>query len=98
MSKGFVKPPITIEERKKLAQKFIGSAGFQSETNNEVSDKLEDKKTKIVKLNLRVPETFREEIQEIMNHTGMTMNAVCTQILWQGLKKTLKQINEDISL
>jgi hypothetical protein len=95
-TKGFVRPPLSEEEKLKVAQKFIQSAGFQaSETIENLPATVErPKSSRIVKLNLRVPESFRYDIKQIEEFTGLTMNAICTQILWSGLKKTLKEIGD----
>ena len=95
---GFVKPPLSYDEKKRLAKKFIESASFKAADNpaEENTSTEHFKKSKIVKLNLRVPESFRHDIKQIEEHTGLTMNAICTQILWVGLKKTIKEITEGV--
>lgn len=58
------------------------------------------KKNKILRnfknLNLRIPENYWKDIREIMILTGLSMNAICIDILRPGIKRKLKEIKNEI--
>lgn len=46
-------------------------------------------------LYLRIPKSFWEDIQTIANLTGLSMNAVCLDLLRPSIKTKLKQLQEE---
>lgn len=46
-------------------------------------------------LYLRIPKSFWEDIQAIANFTGLSMNAVCLDLLRPSIKTKLKQLKEE---
>ena len=81
----FSKVPLTNEEKEKLSAKFM-----------EVGEPAQNAaiKQKVKPLYLRVPDSFLSDIREISAITGLTMNAVCLDILRPGIKNKLKEIKE----
>jgi predicted HicB family RNase H-like nuclease len=65
----------------------------QSSTNK--SQSLPPGKEPLKTLYLRIPKSFWEEIQTIANLTGLSMNAVCLDLLRPSIKTKLKQLQED---
>ncbi|MBA2654981.1 MAG: hypothetical protein H0U71_07975 [Gammaproteobacteria bacterium] len=47
-------------------------------------------KKQLKTLYLRIPENFWEDIQTIVNLTGLSMNAVCMDLLRPAIKSKLK--------
>ncbi len=94
MNKPFTKPPLTLEEKERKANEFI-----QLSDLNVISDENTDKiipqqKEPIKTLYLRAPQSYWEDIQEIMALTGLSMNAVCLELLRPAIKRKLKEIKE----
>lgn len=83
----FSKPPLSDEEKEKLANKFI-----QVPVDGKVK---EVSKQKAVPLYLRVPESLIKDIRTIIGVTGLTMNAICLEILRPAIKKKLKELKDE---
>ena len=79
----FNKTPLTKVEKEKLSNKFIKGSENKSE------------KQKIRPLYLRAPDTLMSDIQEIMTITGLSMNAICLEILRPAIKRKLREIKEE---
>lgn len=88
----FSKPPLTPEEKERVAEQFINfSDTVQVEKHKETTPhKKEPTKT----LYLRAPQSYWDEIHEIMALTGLSMNAVCLELLRPGIKRKLKELKE----
>ena len=86
----FSKPPISDKEKEKKADAFINLA---NENTDQFENKLRREPTKSIFL--RAPQSFWKDIQEIMSLTGLTMNAVCLELLRPALKKKLKELKEE---
>lgn len=79
----FNKTPLTKAEKEKLSTKFIKGSEKKSE------------KQKIRPLYLRAPDALMADIQEIMTITGLSMNAICLEILRPAIKRKLREIKEE---
>ena len=89
----FSKPPLTQREKDKKAKEFLTFIDNVS-NNNSVSSFLKKEPSKI--LYLRVPESYWKDIKEIMNLTGLSMNAVCLELLRPAIKRKLREIKNDL--
>ncbi len=88
---------MTDEEREKKAEAFI-NLSEQPTSKKEVSvvDKPDKpKKEKVKPVYLRAPESLWEDIHEIMARTGLSMNAICLELLRPEIKRKLKELKED---
>jgi predicted HicB family RNase H-like nuclease len=95
MSKAkFSKPPLTDEEKEKKLEAFINLSEGSAE-HKEEQKKTRPKKEKVKPLYLRVPESLWEDIHEIMALTGLSMNAICLELLRPEIKQKLKDLKED---
>ena len=85
------KTPLSQAEKDRKEKEFInfdkGSLDKQ-ETTRSVK---EATKT----LYLRAPESYWNDIQEIMNLTGLSMNAVCIELLRPAIRKKLRELKEE---
>ena len=91
----FRAPPLSKEEKEKLAEKFIqASEEAVSMDLDNISFKLKQKK-EIKTIYIRAPESYWEDIQEIMAMTGLSMNAVCLELLRPVIKRKLKELREE---
>ena len=89
----FSKPPMTDEEREKKAEAFINLSDGPSSKKEVLADK--PKKEKVKPVYLRAPESLWEDIHEIMARTGLSMNAICLELLRPEIKRKLKELRED---
>lgn len=94
MSKSkFSRPPITDEEREKKAEAFINLSDDRIDKKVKPLEKPRKEKTKPVYL--RAPESLWEDIHEIMAITGLSMNAICLELLRPEIKRKLKELKEN---
>lgn len=96
MKNKFSKPPLSKIEKEKKAIDFVNFASEQKTI--EVTKTKENHlltKEPTVALILRIPESFKNDIKEIMRLTGLSINAVCLELLRPAIKKKLKELKED---
>ena len=88
----FKKPPLTPEEKKKKEAEFLRF----DKTGGEISSQPRKKEKEPTKsIFIRAPESFWHDIQEIVSLTGISMNAVCLELLRPAIKRKLKEIRDD---
>jgi hypothetical protein len=92
----FKKPPLTSAEKEKKAQEFINFvqenvASLEQKGNPYMVPKKENMKSVL----FRMPESFKNDINEIVSRTGLSFNAVCLELLRPAIKKRLKELRED---
>ena len=88
IKRSFRKPPLTPAQKEKLAKKIEqGSKDLYEEED------LQKAKTKAILI--RAPETYHRDIRKIMHLTGLTMNAVCLELLRPAIKQKLKELGEE---
>ena len=95
MSKSkFSKPPMmTNTEIEKKIESFVNLDDISENKNNLIS-RVKLKKEKKKSIYLRAPESLWEDIQEIMMHTGLTMNAICLELIRPEVKRKLKDLKD----
>jgi len=84
---------MTDEEREKKAEAFINLSDEPISKKEVRADK--PKKEKVKPVYLRAPESLWEDIHEIMARTGLSMNAICLELLRPAIKHKLKELKED---
>ena len=89
----FTKPPLTDEEREKKLEAFINLSDTPTSKKQMQQEKPKKEKTKPVYL--RAPESLWDDIHEIMARTGLSMNAICLDLLRPEIKRKLKELRED---
>lgn len=82
---------MTDEEQEKKAEAFISLAG---EFNKHTEPKEKPKKEKVKPIYLRSPQSLWDDIHDIMTITGLSMNAICLELLRPGIKRKLKELRE----
>lgn len=96
----FIKPPLSQIEKEKKAEEFLN---FSSRSDVKLSTeavKEEKVKTRVLKkepvknLALRFPMSLAEDIAEISAITGLSMNAICVELLRPSAKLKLKELKE----
>lgn len=95
MSK-FKKPPeLTIKEKERRAEEFISfnDASAQKHLSERKIEKGKKEPTKTIYL--RVPPSYSDDIQEIVSLTGLSINAVCLELLRPAIKSKLKELNDN---
>lgn len=89
----FSKPPLTDAEREKKLEAFINLSDTPTSRREVLPVKPKKEKTKPVYL--RAPESLWDDIHEIMARTGLSMNAICLDLLRPEIKRKLKELRED---
>lgn len=88
---GFKKTPLSPEEKEKKEKEFLSFD--KSSTTSSDTKRASKESTKT--LYLRAPESYWNDIQEIMNLTGLTMNAVCLELLRPSIRKKLRELKDE---
>ena len=89
----FKKVPLTEKEKKKKEDEFLKMTEGSTE---KVIIKREVKEKEAVKgIYIRAPLSYWEDLQEVVLLTGISMNAVCLELLRPGLKKKLRELKEE---
>lgn len=88
----FTKPPLTDTEREKKLEAFINLSDTHGGKKEVLSER--PKKEKIKPVYLRAPESLWQDIHEIMARTGLSMNAICLELLRPEIKRKLKELRE----
>ena len=89
----FSKPPLTQREKNKKAKDFLTFIDHNTSAKNTTNV---FKKEPIKTLYLRAPESYWKDIKEIMHLTGLSMNAVCLELLRPAIKRKLREIKNDL--
>jgi hypothetical protein len=94
----FLKPPLSSLEKEKKAEEFLNfstSQDTKTELTYQPSQNLRVLKKEPVKpLALRFPKTLADDIAEISAITGLSMNAICLELLRPAAKLKLKELKE----
>ena len=88
----FNKAPLSIDEKEKKAEEFLGFLDnpISVETRKEKKLKKEETKTFV----LRIPITLFDELKEIAAYTNISINSICLELLRPGVKKKLKELQD----
>lgn len=85
------KIPLSQAEKDKKEKEFISFDKGSSDKKEAPRSVKEATKT----LYLRAPESYWNDIQEIMNLTGLSMNAVCIELLRPAIRKKIRELKEE---
>lgn len=88
----FRKTPLTQDEKDKKEQAFLTFEQGSMERPDDIKRAVKEP-TKT--LYLRAPASYWHDIQEIMALSGLSMNAVCLELLRPAIRKKLKELKED---
>lgn len=89
----FSMPPLSKSEKEKKAEEFIN---FSEKPSRSIDDSY-DKRTIPVKEKtksflIRLPESLWHDLQETKALTGLSINAICLELIRPGVKEKLKEI------
>jgi len=93
----FSKPPMmtnTDEEIQKKLESFINLGNISSSSEEINHSPIKLKKQKVKPLYLRAPESLWDDIHEIMARTGLSMNAICLELIRPEVKRKLKELKD----
>lgn len=94
MSK-FKKPPeLTIKEKERRAEEFISFSESIAQKNLSERKVEKGKREPTKTMYLRVPLSYSDDIQEIVSLTGLSINAVCLELLRPAIKNKLKELKD----
>lgn len=87
----FNKPPkYTSDDKEKKAEAFIS---FMDKAPPKERERVRAKEKEPVRLtSLRLPISLLEDLKEISNITGLSINSICMEILRPAIKKKLKEL------
>jgi len=90
----FNRPPLSPSEKEKKAEEFIGLLDKNKieEKSGEITRKLEKEPMKPYPL--RIPSSLFDDMKEIAALTGISINAICLELLRPTVKKKLKELKE----
>ena len=91
----FKKPPeLTVKEKEKRAEDFISfsSTTAPKQMLGKTNEKGKKEPTKTIYL--RAPQSYFNDIQEIVLLTGLSINAVCLELLRPAIKNKLKELHD----
>jgi len=92
----FTKQPLTNIEKERKAEEFINYVAEVPPATQSPKITVEAPKKEATKsVILRLPESFKYDIHEITSLTGLSLNAVCLELLRPAIKKKLKELKED---
>lgn len=91
----FNKPPLSPVEKEKKAEEFIGLLD-----KNKSEEKKEDPSRRLEKepmkpYPLRIPASLFDDMKEIAALTGISVNAICLELLRPSVKKKLRELKEN---
>lgn len=88
----FKRPPLTEEEKLEKEKEFLGFDKIPEQIPTRKKGAARKEPSKV--LFIRAPESFWNDLQEIVESTGLTQNAVCLDLLRTAIKKKLIEIRE----
>lgn len=90
-------PTLSEEEKAKKAEEFINLSEkiAISETVEKTKKSMPTQKESVKAIYIRAPESLWQDARNIVNITGLTMNAVCLELLRPAIKKKLKELQAD---
>lgn len=91
----FKKPPLTNIEKEKKAEEFINYVAEVTTTSQNTKIITPPKKEATKTVILRMPESFKNDINEITSLSGLSFNAACLELLRPAIKRKLKELKED---
>ena len=94
-SKKFNKPPLSPIEKEKKAEEFLGfleNTQKTAESGRVLERKLEKELMK--SFPFRIPSSLYDDLREIAALTGISINAICLELLRPCVKKKLKELKE----
>jgi len=94
----FSKPPMMTKKDKEIEKKLESFINLGNISSSSLEDKnnlpIKLKKEKVKPLYLRAPESLWEDIHEIMARTGLSMNAICLELIRPEVKRKLKELKD----
>src|SRR5437016_1204957 len=93
--KKFHKPPLSSIEKEKKAEEFLGFVEKTQKTTEEgkiLERKLEKELMKTFPF--RMPFSLYDDLREIAALTGISINAICLELLRPCIKRKLKELKE----
>jgi hypothetical protein len=84
---GLTPPPLSPEERERRAKQIEEGANKPGKpiTSTEPTGKIKA-------FQMRLPESYYTDLLEIKRYTGLTVNAICIELLRVAIKERLKEL------
>lgn len=94
MSSSFNKPPLSPTEKEKKAEAFIGFMDTPPVQRTKPSTERILEKEAMKSFAFRIPESLFIDLKEIAAMTGISINAICLELLRPCVKKKLKELKD----
>ena len=94
----FTKAPLSQTEKEKKAEEFLNFTDSIKTTHDDNATKKQERRLKkeaVKAFALRFPLSLSDDIAEISAITGLSMNAVCVELLRPAAKIKLKNLKEE---
>ncbi len=89
----FNKPPFSKEEKEKKAEAFMNLIDDKNTIEKQEKQRvLTKEKTKAMLI--RFPSSLIEDLKEISALSGISINAICLELLRPSIKKKLKELED----
>ena len=95
--KKFHKPPLSPLEKEKKAEEFLGF--LENTQKTEESARILERKLEkelMKSFPFRIPTSLYDDLREIAALTGISINAICLELLRPCVKKKLKELKESL--
>ena len=92
----FHKPPLSNTEKEKKAEEFLGFLDNKSVNNGKKNLVRNFEKEQISCFTFRVPQTLHDDLKEITALTGISINAICLELLRPHVKRKLKELRNEV--
>ena len=94
----FTVPPsisriLTPEEKEKKAESFLNFMDVRARENIVSTERVIEKEA-TKGFALRIPETLYDDLKEISNLTGISINSICLELMRPSIKKRLRDLKE----
>lgn len=94
-SNNFKKPPLSEKDKTKKADEFLNFIDTRQDLIEQPKERQITKKESTKSILLRLPESLKGDLDEISNLTGISINAICLELLRPSVKRKLKELKED---
>lgn len=89
---------LSVAEKKAMEDRFLNLESTEPSSipeTKKIKEHVKKEKEPIKSIFIRAPQSYWEDLQEIVNITGISMNAVCLELLRPAIKKKLRSLSEE---
>jgi len=87
----FANPLLTDKEIKDKTKKILAGADI----DKDIDDDIKPEKQETHAVMVRIPIAQYKKMLRIQSLTGKSLNAICLDFMWNGIKQTLKELEDE---